>query len=324
MQKGFVDINSVPTHIFTWGQWVHDDFKRKELVIIITGRSTIFIIAMIFIYSFLGNPGLPGFYTTFAKTLYDESDKVLPVWIIGHAGHEEAKKELMISTPPLKGNEQLYNLKGQLDHKKDFISRFVPKDVKVFLIGHSIGSKFCLELLKESEFSTQVQHCYLLFPTIERMAESKKGVLVPTYDRFFFLFRIFYNLFALMPLKWKEAIVRRYCRKEGIHEEEFFEPSLGYTNPKVIDKIWFLALDEMEKVRELDEQVIKDNVHRLKLYYGTVDDWVPTEYHQEIKERIPEVEAELCKKGYEHAFVLKSGVEVGKMVFEWMSKVRKL
>lgn len=71
MQDGFVEINSVPTHIFTWGQWVEDKFddKTKDLVLIVSG-----------------NPGLPGYYTSFARTLYEEFDKEVPVWAIGHAG----------------------------------------------------------------------------------------------------------------------------------------------------------------------------------------------------------------------------------------------
>lgn len=71
MQEGFVDkVNSVPTHIFTWGQWISPyEESKKELIIVITG-----------------NPGLPGFYTTFCSTLYNELDNKIPVWAIGHAG----------------------------------------------------------------------------------------------------------------------------------------------------------------------------------------------------------------------------------------------
>lgn len=40
MQDGFVEINSVPTHIYTWGQWIEDKFddQKKEIVLIITGE----------------------------------------------------------------------------------------------------------------------------------------------------------------------------------------------------------------------------------------------------------------------------------------------
>lgn len=71
MQKGYVEINEVPTHIITWGQWIEDEFdgKAKEIVLMITG-----------------NPGLPGFYAKFCESLYNELDKEVPVWIISYAG----------------------------------------------------------------------------------------------------------------------------------------------------------------------------------------------------------------------------------------------
>lgn len=267
--------------------------------------------------------GLPGFYTTFCDSLYNELDKEMPIWVIGHAGHDEPGKETQLKTPSLKGNEELFDLQGQLNHKIEFYNRFIPKDVKIYLIGHSVGAKFCLDLLKIPEFSQQVEQCYMLFPAIERMAESNKGKLVPAYDRFFFLFRVFYNLLHLIPSSWKRSLVAWHCRKEGM-VEEFIPPSVEYTNPPVIDKIWFLALDEMKKIREVDEETVRNNMHRLKLYYGTKDDWVRTEYFHDLVKKFPGIDAELCKQEYEHAFVLKNGVEVGIMVSEWMNQKRKI
>lgn len=70
MEESYVMINSVPTHIFTWGKWITEkSIESKELVLIISG-----------------NPGLPGFYTKFASSLYNELDKETPIWVIGHAG----------------------------------------------------------------------------------------------------------------------------------------------------------------------------------------------------------------------------------------------
>lgn len=71
MQDGYVNINSVPTHIFTWGKWIEHEFDEatKDLVLIISG-----------------NPGLPGFYKYFGEYLFNEFDKEVPIWVIGHAG----------------------------------------------------------------------------------------------------------------------------------------------------------------------------------------------------------------------------------------------
>lgn len=66
MREGFVDINNVLTHIFTWNHWIEDPIDKKEYVICITG-----------------NPGLPGFYTQFMSTISETIGDDLPVWAIG-------------------------------------------------------------------------------------------------------------------------------------------------------------------------------------------------------------------------------------------------
>lgn len=40
MQEGYITINKVPTHIFTWKNWIDDKFdeKTKEMVLVITGN----------------------------------------------------------------------------------------------------------------------------------------------------------------------------------------------------------------------------------------------------------------------------------------------
>lgn len=79
MQDDYVVINSVPTHIFTWGKWITEKKSEewKELVLIISG-----------------NPGLPGYYTKFGSSLYNELDKGTPIWLIGHAGELDNSKFL--------------------------------------------------------------------------------------------------------------------------------------------------------------------------------------------------------------------------------------
>lgn len=38
MQEAFININSVPTHIISWGPWIEESFSKKEVVICITGE----------------------------------------------------------------------------------------------------------------------------------------------------------------------------------------------------------------------------------------------------------------------------------------------
>lgn len=65
MNEKFININVVPTHVFTWGIDVDERFTKKELILCITG-----------------NPGLAGFYTKFLSTIHEQLGKDIPVWIL--------------------------------------------------------------------------------------------------------------------------------------------------------------------------------------------------------------------------------------------------
>ncbi|XP_055603510.1 lipid droplet-associated hydrolase [Uranotaenia lowii] len=305
MQEAYPVIAKVPTHILTWGKWIEESLgDHKEVVICITG-----------------NPGLPGFYTKFFSTVYECLNKEMPVWVIGHAGHDEAEESSYKKPlPPLKNNEQLYHLEGQLQHKVQFIRKYVPENVKIHLIGHSIGCYLALELLKIPDISARIQHCYFLFPTIERMVESKNGfILTKVVNPVYFFVQWFYRCFALLPNFIKVWIIYAYFLVSGI-PKYYLGTALKYTHPPVIDKIWHMALDEMEKVRELDIDTVRNNKHRIRLYYGATDGWVPVKYYHELKEKIPDIDAEICTRKFEHAFVLHSAAKMGFMVGEWILK----
>lgn len=95
-----MEVNGVPTKVITWGKWIGDKFgpdDPKDLIICIPG-----------------NPGVTGFYTVFLQTIYEKVG--YPVWLVGHAGHELPGHN-GANIPPLKGNEHLYGVEGQVEHK---------------------------------------------------------------------------------------------------------------------------------------------------------------------------------------------------------------
>ncbi|NP_001269653.1 lipid droplet-associated hydrolase isoform f [Homo sapiens] len=56
--------------------------------------------------------------------------------------------------------KDIYGLNGQIEHKLAFLRTHVPKDMKLVLIGHSIGSYFTLQMLK------RVPELPLMLPTL--------------------------------------------------------------------------------------------------------------------------------------------------------------
>jgi hypothetical protein len=78
------------------------------------------------------------------------------IWTIAHAGQEIPPPDLNL--PPISGNESLYNLTGQIQHKIDFVRNYVPENAQVILIGHSIGCKMILEVMKSTEVNKTSIH----------------------------------------------------------------------------------------------------------------------------------------------------------------------
>ena len=83
----------------------------------------------------------------------------------------------------------MYGLNGQINHKMAFLDEFLPASCKITFIGHSIGCKIILEIMKELSLrhnqngksiqtinqSLSIHKSYLLFPTIERMKQTPAG-----------------------------------------------------------------------------------------------------------------------------------------------------
>lgn len=102
MQQAHVELNGVRTKVVTWGRWIEESPKRgngpQDIILFITG-----------------NPGLTRFYNVFLQSLHQQTG--IAVWAIGHAGHEPPVGATERDVPPLKGNEELYKMNGQIKHK---------------------------------------------------------------------------------------------------------------------------------------------------------------------------------------------------------------
>lgn len=312
MQEGYVEIGGIPTHIMTWGKWIDEPFEdlheieRQEVIICIPG-----------------NPGLPGFYTKFCATLYESLNNKIPIWCIGHAGHDDPPlKENRNKVPDLNGNERLFDLKGQVEHKRAFIEKYLSSEVKIYLIGHSIGAYMNLELLKIPEIKSKVLKSYKLFPTVEKMASSPNGKLFTTFFPWAMQIAVwFYWLFSLLPQKIRIFIIYLYFMVLRI-PNYFIGTALKYSKPRVVEKVIFLAIDEMNTVVDLDTDTIVENQDILKFYYGASDGWTPVEYCTQLQKRVPGIDAQICNRGIAHAFVLRSGPEMGYIVADWIKEMQ--
>lgn len=108
---------------------------------------------------------------------------------------------------------ELFTLEGQVNHKIAFIETYVPADVNLHFIGHSIGSKISVELVKRYR-KTHNAAGYLLFPTLERMAETPSGrKLWPMFGPLRKTVVLAASFIYRLPESWLTTIVQWVLRK---------------------------------------------------------------------------------------------------------------
>lgn len=298
VNETFIELNSVPTKISTLGKAIGDTFEVGEnLVIIIPG-----------------NPGINSFYDKFAKRIHEKLK--CSVWCIGHAGHNLS--QLLKTVPLHKDNTELYGLKGQVQNKVDFFAKYIPGNAKVHLIGHSIGSYMVLELLENPSISKQIHHSYLLFPTIEYMANTGNGKILTNYVKYIvWLAVLLSGLFVILPRFLQTALIYGYMNIVGIPNYNC-ESIRQLVKPCVLRRVFLLAYEEMDQVLNRNDLSIKNNVKKIKLLYGKFDGWTPMSYYHNIKNDFPDINAEVTT--INHAFVLKNSCEVADIINEWITK----
>lgn len=212
-----------------------------------------------------------------------------------------------------------YTLEGQITHKVDFIKDNIPTDVKLILIGHSIGCYMILNLLPRIP-QFHVMRCFMLFPTIERMAETPNGrTFTPALNYLRWILVGLVKALSYLGPRVHRQVVQYYFWDRAIPECGV-QASLNLFNPTCMNHSTFLARLEMVAVVELQEELLKKYIDKMSFYYGAVDKWCPKEYCYAMQARFPQADIRLCQMEFSHAFVLDAGPgqEMAHTVWEWM------
>lgn len=306
-REGFVTLNYVPIHVMTWGGWIEDapSSSWREIIIMFTG-----------------NPGVASFYYEFCEKLY-EAFKI-PVWVVSLAGHEIPPNDSSLM-PNINNNTHLYDLNGQIKSKKELFRRFVPEGCKVHLLGHSVGGFMALELLKDDDVADKVQHSYLLFPVLENITETKNGrFLNAVIFKILWLVYFAAGFFLMLPHFLKVLLLSIYAKIVGMR----LTPSnrkaiISLINPTVLQSVFDLAKDEMIVIKGLEVDLIKKRKDKILVYYSDHDGWAPVSHYENLVRAVPGVEAEICKKGLDHAFMLYRPITLmAEILIERINKYR--
>jgi len=264
-----------------------------------------------------GNPGLSGFYETLMILLWrglsDTSDTA--IWCVSHAGHDTR------ADPPInQENEDVYSLEGQIEHKYAFIEKAaLPPDVRMTLIGHSMGSYVILRLMKKLKMESNVEAsaAYFLFPMIERMAETPNG------SSFFFQHLSVLRrplIFLTWLVSWLPEGARYSLIKacQSCQDQPSVRAINDYVNATAVEACIHLAQHEMAEIKALDLQSLTIFKEKVRCLYGQNDGWAPKEYRESLLKAVPEVRTEMADMP--HAFVLHENQKVADIILRWIKE----
>ncbi|XP_063395587.1 lipid droplet-associated hydrolase [Cydia fagiglandana] len=294
MESVFINLNNVQTNVLTWGDPF--DSKNSDVIICITG-----------------NPGIPHFYEEFATELNKSTS--LPICVIGQAGHVEVPEE---RSNVLERREHLFNLEAQVHHKLDLIDK-IDKRRNIHLIGHSIGAWLILEAInKRDSLIDRICSVNLLFPTIQRMADSPNGKkLNGIVRRLHFVAILLFTLIHSLPDAVQRFLVGAYLKLNRL-PPHYDERILKYLRPRVAEKVLHMAYDEMDRVVSLER--VSGALARTKqithVVYGAQDGWAPPAYMDDLRRFQPDLQ--MTRVHIDHTFVLTSSEKVAELVSDYI------
>ncbi|XP_071663199.1 lipid droplet-associated hydrolase isoform X1 [Patagioenas fasciata] len=263
LHEEFIYCCGAATHVLKCGPW--KDLSKDE------SKNLPRLLFMII----PGNPGLAGYYRTFIQALYCGLNQQYPVWVVSHAGHCKPPSGMeMIEDTDIKELEDVFGLSGQVEHKLNFLKKNVSKDIKLVLIAHSIGCYITLEMMKRAS-ELQVLRSVLLFPTIERMAQSPQGKLMtPLLCKLRYVLYMPVYLLSFLPEGVKASLVRFALRGMKTCDESSIATSVNlfsldcigrFTKGGVSEDFWE---KEIKNLWRFSESPLCDRrKHHFKLFY---------------------------------------------------------
>ncbi|CAB3407580.1 unnamed protein product [Caenorhabditis bovis] len=272
-----------------------------------------------------GNPGNEGFYAHFGRELLNNILKEqhsrgrrFLFYTVSSLNHVRMPDELQRVGEH--ENHDLFSLDEQVDHKLNFVRQFLPRAQQIYIFGHSIGSYMMLRILPQViADGFNVVKAVALFPTIERMAESpngkRLGSTLAVLSRHDWLAKLLSFWVDFMPTSMRKFLVRLNLRDPSI-PTEIVDAATEIVGMNVFRNIVHMSNDELEQVVELDESLIEHN-DRIHFYYGVKDGWCPIRHGRDMLERLGDEHVTLDEHDCEHAFVIKEGEIVARIVADY-------
>ena len=291
------DVNGVPTHVFTL-----EAVSRND--------SLLYIVP--------GSPGMAHFYVPFATRLFQLGRGAYDVSVVSHAGHSPG---FCREPPPEEeGRRDWFSLEDQISHKLAFLRERAQQKTTLYLVGHSIGCYMILKML-EHLAPSRVKKVFFLFPTIERMSATPNGVSQrPLFTTLRTPFTGTVWLVSAVPEFIKRRVLRQWFYDSPSEQIEYMCRAAMNIDSRSIHNILSMAEQEMNEVVDLPEDTIREHIDKLVFYYGVGDKWNMESMYEEMLERFPGRDINVCSSGYSHSFVISSSHPMAEYVFNKLPK----
>lgn len=187
------------------------------------------------------------------------------------------------------------------------------------MLGHSVGSYTILHLLEHASIKQRIIKNYFLFPTIEHLSDSVNGRIMTRLVKPIVPLIIFLTwIFTTLPGLLQRILVYIFCKVASVETFQV-DAIVKFVDPYVIANVLSLAYDQLRIIKERPSDKLEKHLDGIKVYYGKIDNWVPTLVPISIKNDIPQLDVEIGERGIWHSFVLYQSKEMGEIVADWLS-----
>ena len=249
-----------------------------------------------------GNPGVARLYEPFAARLFALGQGALSVAVAGHAGHAPGHRP--------QAADGFFSLADQHRHHLAFLATLPPSPM-VHLVGHSIGAWLALGLL---DSLPKRGRAILLFPTIERMAQSPAGrAMAPLFGAARGPTILLARLMRRLPGR-DRVLLRTLLGRVSPEDRPGMLEGILQLDADSLQNVLRMAGEELATVTELPQALIRRHTERLTLYYGAADRWNLPGMADEVRSRFPDTEVVRSTDGPPHAFMLDDSAAMAAFV----------